>query len=102
MTAQGIVVSSPPPLARKPTTKALQGTTDTHFHIFESTETYPLSPTRMYDPALSTVDDYRAMAQTVGIDRMVVVQASIYGTDNRCLVDSIERLGVKNTRGIAG
>ena len=96
-----IVVSSPPPLARKPTTKALQGTTDTHFHIFESTETYPLSPTRMYDPALSTVDDYRAMAQTVGIDRMVVVQASIYGTDNRCLVDSIERLGVKNTRGIA-
>ena len=55
----------------------------------------------MYDPALSTVDDYRAMAQTVGIDRMVVVQASIYGTDNRCLVNSIERLGVKNTRGIA-
>lgn len=86
MTAQDIVVSSPPPLARKPTTKALQGTTDTHFHIFKSTETYPLSPTRMYDPALSTVDDYRAMAQTVGIDRMVVVQASIYGTDNRCLV----------------
>lgn len=101
MTAQDIVVSSPPPLARKPTTKALQGTTDTHFHIFELTETYPLSPTRMYDPALSTVDDYRAMAQTVGIDRMVVVQASIYGTDNRCLVNSIERLGVKNTRGIA-
>jgi predicted TIM-barrel fold metal-dependent hydrolase len=101
MTSHGIVVSPPPPLAREAKIKALKGTTDTHFHIFESTETYPLSPTRMYDPALSTVEDYRAMAQTIGIERMVVVQASIYGTDNRCLLDSIERLGMKNTRGIA-
>lgn len=41
------------------------------------------------------------MASTVGIERMVVVQASAYGTDNRCLLDSIPKLGVRNTRGIA-
>ena len=55
----------------------------------------------MYDPALSTVEDYREMADTIGIERMVVVQASIYGTDNRCLLDSIGRLGATNARGIA-
>lgn len=101
MTEHGIVASPPPPPARDPQQKAPTGTVDTHFHIFESTEKYPLSPARMYDPALSTAEDYRAMARTIGIDRMVIVQASIYGTDNRCLIDSIERLGARNTRGIA-
>jgi predicted TIM-barrel fold metal-dependent hydrolase len=101
MSKHGIVASPAPPLARKPNVKASQGTTDTHFHIFESVEKYPLSSTRMYDPALSTVEDYKTMARTIGIDRMVVVQASIYGTDNRCLLGSIERLGVAKARGIA-
>jgi predicted TIM-barrel fold metal-dependent hydrolase len=41
------------------------------------------------------------MAATLGIDRMVVVQASAYGTDNRCLLDSIVKLGERNARGIA-
>lgn len=101
MAEHGIVVSPPPPSARVPRKKALPKTADTHFHIFESTKEYPLSPQRMYDPALSTVEEYRQMAETIGIERMVVVQASIYGTDNSCLLDSIGRLGSKNTRGIA-
>jgi predicted TIM-barrel fold metal-dependent hydrolase len=101
MSEHGIVASPPPPQARAPKKRALAGTADTHFHIFESTERYPLSPQRMYDPALSTADEYRRMAETVGIERMVVVQASIYGTDNSCLLDSISRLGARNTRGIA-
>lgn len=101
MSDHGIVASPPPPLARKPKENALPGTTDTHFHIFESVQKYPLSPTRMYDPALSTVQDYLEMAQTIGIERMVVVQASIYGTDNTCLLDSVARLGIHRTRGIA-
>ena len=101
MAEHGIVVSPPPPPARAPAKRAPPKTADTHFHIFESRERYPLSPQRMYDPALSTVEDYRQMADAIGIERMVVVQASIYGTDNRCLLDSIQRLGPKNTRGIA-
>ncbi len=100
MSAHVIVVSLPPPPARKPAIKALPGMTDTHFHIFEAVEKYPLSSTRMYDPALSTVDDYKAMARTIGIDRMVIVQASVYGTDNRCVLDSIQRLGIDRAGGI--
>ena len=101
MSGHAIVASPPPPPARKPKRRALPGTTDTHFHIFEATDQYPLSPARMYDPALSTVEDYRAMAGTIGIERMVVVQASVYGADNRCLLDSIAKLGARYTRGIA-
>ena len=41
------------------------------------------------------------MATMLGIERMVVVQASIYGTDNSCLLDSIPQLGKRKTRGIA-
>jgi predicted TIM-barrel fold metal-dependent hydrolase len=41
------------------------------------------------------------MASTVGIERMVIVQASIYGTDNSCLLDSIAVFGQHRARGIA-
>jgi predicted TIM-barrel fold metal-dependent hydrolase len=101
MTENQIVASPPPPLARQPETRALPLTADTHFHIFGPTDRYSLSPSRMYDPALSTAQDYRAMASTIGIERMVIVQASVYGIDNSCLLDSIEALGRRNTRGIA-
>ena len=68
MAEHGIVVSPPPPPARAPKRRAPPKTADTHFHIFESTERYPLSPQRMYDPALSTVEDYREMADTIAED----------------------------------
>lgn len=101
MSDRGIPLSPRLPLARRPKYVALPGTTDTHFHIFGPTEKYSLSPKRMYDPPLSSIADYRAMAMTLGIERMVVVQASIYGTDNSCLLDSIAELGKRKTRGIA-
>lgn len=41
------------------------------------------------------------MADAIGIERMVVVQASVYGTDNSSLLDSIAELGLGRTRGIA-
>jgi len=100
--SEGKIVPSPaPPSARPPNHRALPGACDTHFHIFESPAKYSLSPQRIYDPPLSSVAGYRAMASMLGIERMVVVQASAYGTDNHCLLDSIPALGARNTRGIA-
>jgi predicted TIM-barrel fold metal-dependent hydrolase len=77
------------------------GATDCHFHIFGPRVRYPLAPSIMYDPQEASVEDYLAMATTLGLQRRVVVQASVYGVDNRCLVDSIEGLGRDRTRGIA-
>lgn len=100
MSGHLIVSSPPPPEARRLQQRAPRLTTDTHFHIFGPTDIYPLSLMRMYDPAFSPVASYLEMAGAIGIERMVVVQASIYGTDNRCLVDAIKQFGRHRARGI--
>ena len=96
-----IVDCEPPGPICAPTRQAPAGTTDTHFHIFGPTDQYPLSPRRLYNPAFSPVPSYLEMARKVGIERMVIVQASIYGTDNRCMLDSIQAFGQDRARGIA-
>jgi predicted TIM-barrel fold metal-dependent hydrolase len=75
--------------------------TDCHFHIFGPRDKYPLASPRMYNPQEASVADYKRMAAIVGIQRMVIVQASVYGVDNRCLLDSIGQLGKERTRAIA-
>ena len=44
---------------------------------------------------------YLELAETLGLQRMVVVQASIYGTDNAVTLDAIERSGRYRARGVA-
>jgi len=96
-----IVESEPPGKISKPHNLAPAGATDTHFHIFGPIDRYPLSPRRLYNPCLSTVSEYRKLAKAVGIERMVIVQASIYGTDNSCMIDAIQEFGPTCARGIA-
>lgn len=82
-----------------PRLKAPPGTTDTHIHIYD--RRYPMAPTaRMYPPDAS-VAEYLAMAKRLGIERTVVVQATTYGTDNRCLLESMAAIGTGNARGVA-
>ncbi len=85
----------------KPKLQAPPGTTDCHFHIFGPHARYPLHPGRHYTPPEATVPDYQAMAATLGIERMVVVQPSIYGTDNRCTLDAVAAFGPGRARAIA-
>ena len=41
------------------------------------------------------------MAGAVGLERMVVEQASVYGTDNRATLDAVQRFGVDRARAVA-
>ena len=96
-------VPCPPPLpASKPRHALPPGTTDCHCHVFEDPSRYPLAPGRSYTPALCTIDDYVAMCHTVGIDRTVQVNASVYGFDNSVTLDLIGKLGQDKARGVAG
>ena len=99
--SSGKLFSPRPTKISTPQVDIPEGATDCHFHIFGPRDRYPITPTSMYDPQEASTDDYKAMAKTLGLQRHVIVQASVYGTDNRCLVDSIETLGRRNTRGIA-
>ena len=66
------------------------GSIDTHVHVFEPG--YPRSPSRGYNPPDSTLADLKHLHATLGIDRVVFTQPSIYGTDNSAILDAMSGL----------
>jgi predicted TIM-barrel fold metal-dependent hydrolase len=75
------------------------GVVDAHCHIFNP-EQFPYSPRRKYTPPPATVQDLQRFHAAIHVRRVVLVQPSVYGTDNACLVDALGQLG-KQARGIA-
>lgn len=86
---------------RAPGQKAPPLSCDCHFHIFGPFDKYPMSEGRTYTSPPALVPQYLEMAETVGLQRMVVVQASIYGTDNAATLDAIQQFGPHRARGVA-
>ena len=69
------------------------GSCDTHFHVFGEAARYPLDPRRNYTPSLCTLAQYREVMRACGIGRAVLVQPSVYGTDNSQLLDALREGG---------
>jgi predicted TIM-barrel fold metal-dependent hydrolase len=88
-------------VTKPPRDKAPPGAVDCHFHVFGPDARYPYSPKRGYTPPEALVADYAAMIAVLGIERMVIVQPSVYGTDNRCSLDSMAALGRARCRMVA-
>jgi len=86
---------------RAPKQQAPSLTCDCHFHIFGPYDRYPLDAGRTYTPPAALVPQYLAMADTVGIGRMVVVQASVYGTHNEVTLDAVQQFGLHRARAVA-
>jgi predicted TIM-barrel fold metal-dependent hydrolase len=76
-----------------PKIKAPPLSCDSHFHIFGPYDKFPLDAGRHYTPPPALVSDYLAMADIVGLQRMVIVQPSPYGTDNRATLDAVVQFG---------
>ncbi len=76
------------------------GTCDCHIHFYGPRDRYPVAPTSPFPPPHAPVRKYREVMKSLGIDRVVVVQPSAYGKDNRCTVDAIAELG-PCARGVA-
>ncbi|SDC34809.1 amidohydrolase family protein [Belnapia rosea] len=76
------------------------GATDCHMHVFGPYDRYPLSPGRSYTPPEASLAAYRAMCATIGIERTVVVQPSIYGTENDVSLDAVAALGPDRARAV--
>lgn len=55
---------------------------------------------RHYTPGPAPLPALRIHMAALGIERAVIVQPSVYGTDNRCLLDSLDQMQVCG-RGIA-
>jgi predicted TIM-barrel fold metal-dependent hydrolase len=87
--------------SRTPKQKAPPLSCDSHFHIFGPFDRFPMSAGRTYAPPPALVPQYLEVAEKLGLQRMVVVQASIYGTDNAVTLDAIQQFGLQRARGVA-
>jgi predicted TIM-barrel fold metal-dependent hydrolase len=74
---------------------------DCHSHVFGTADAYPFQQNRSYTPTEASVEMYLAMLGTLGFQRMVIVQPSVYGTDNSCTADAVAFLGQHRCRGVA-
>lgn len=92
------------PPAREVTSKpkliAPKGTTDCHFHIIGDPAQYPFSPNRSYTPTKADEAAYLRMANTLGIERVVIVQPSVYSFDNRATIDAVKNFGKDRARAV--
>ena len=70
-------------------------------HVFGPRGRYPYARKRTYTPRPASLADYRKMAATIGLQRVIFVQPSAYGADNRCMIDAIREVG-GNARGVIG
>jgi 2-pyrone-4,6-dicarboxylate lactonase len=79
------------------------GACDCHVHVFGPYDRYPLVEDRVYMPSLASVEDLVALQRVLGLERVVIVQASPQGTNNDCLVDSLRKLNGmgRAARGVA-
>jgi predicted TIM-barrel fold metal-dependent hydrolase len=71
----------------------LPGSTDCHVHAFGNPAAYPLDPARSYTPGLAETAQLAGFLDLHGLERVVLVQPSVYGTDNRCTLDAAAALG---------
>jgi len=70
---------------------------DCHFHIFDE-PSQQVSP-RTYSAPKASLDDLLQLHNTLGFTRSVVVQPSIYGTDNRTTLSAVK--STRMTKAIA-
>lgn len=76
------------------------GAVDCHNHVMGDLAKYPYTPDRAYTPPPATVAQLKALRTQVHTARNVLVTPSVYGTDNRCMVDALAELQ-GTARGIA-
>ena len=67
------------------------GACDTHAHVISASAEFPMVPSRSYTPPPAPEAAYLAMLAGTGCTRGVLVQISIYGTDNRYMLEVLGR-----------
>lgn len=94
--------TTPPPerTPKKPKLVAPKGATDSHFHIFGPQSRFPFQQTRPLDAHDCPLEELLSLQRRLGLERGVVVQTALYGSDNACLLDALRREPAR-LRGVA-
>lgn len=72
---------------------------DSHLHVVGPQVNYPLTAKRAFTPPDAPLPELIAMHKRLGIERLVLIQTSVFGYDNRCMLDGLSKLG-KRARGV--
>lgn len=85
-------VDIPGPIAetRQPKIKFPPKATDCHSHIFGPLDRYRILPKTHFVPPVCLLEDYVRMLRTLGCERAVLVQPSVYGTDNTMIEEALQ------------
>lgn len=85
---------------RKPRLKVPPKSVETHSHVFGPPDLYPhVAGRRPHIEA--SLEQYEALLARLGIERGVIVQPSLYSTDNTITLESIAAMGLDRARGVA-
>ncbi len=88
-TASAPLCAAPDPRPR-PASHALPAPAcDTHMHICGPESLHPYAADRIYTPPDALLPAYLDLASVLGIERVVFVQPSIYGTDNAVMLEAM-------------
>jgi 2-pyrone-4,6-dicarboxylate lactonase len=93
-------IPSPVADTKRPRVAFPPGATDCHAHIFGPQDRYRLLPKTHFVPPVCSLSDYVRMLRTLGCERAVLVQPSVYGTDNIAIEEALQS-GAFNLRGVA-
>jgi 2-pyrone-4,6-dicarboxylate lactonase len=66
------------------------GSWDCHAHVIEAPDRFPLASGRSYEPPVARLPAYLGFLDRLGLGRGVLVQPSVYGFDNRCMLEALE------------
>lgn len=80
--------------------KVPDGACDCHTHVFGDPARFPFAAARTYTPEAALVAEMRKLHRALRTSRVVIVQPSVYGTDNACTLDAIRQLA-PDARGVA-
>lgn len=93
---------SPPPHPNPtmPSVRPPAGSVDAHCHIFGPGDVFPYAADRTYTPPDVSRHDLRRRHDHLGLDRAVIVQSAVHGTDHAALLDAL-RAEPDRYRGVA-
>jgi len=68
-----------------------RGACDAHCHVFGPAWRFPYSDRRTYEPPDAPIERLQELHRLLGVERVVLVQASVHGFDNRAMIDAMSR-----------
>jgi predicted TIM-barrel fold metal-dependent hydrolase len=66
-----------------------EGACDCHTHVFLDESQYPYAASRRYTPPPASVEALAALHDGLGIQRVVIVQPSVYASDNSATLQAL-------------